>query len=82
MLSPTHTTIGLAKIKTVRAEEGLEDINYSFKLDGHNSYSYRNLGIYHLDKGEYAKALELFRQAKELDESTHMIDELIDQADR
>ncbi|MES2381006.1 MAG: tetratricopeptide repeat protein [Bacteroidota bacterium] len=76
----SYNNRGLAKIKIGKEEEGLEDINYSFKLDNNNSYSYRNLGIYHLDKGEYSKALELFRKAKELDSTTHMIDELIKQA--
>lgn len=73
---------GLAKIKIGKVKEGLEDINYSIKLDENNSYCYRNLGIYHLDIGEYSKALNLFRKAKELDFSTHMIDELIIEADR
>lgn len=73
---------GLAKIKIGKAEEGLQDINYSFKLDENNSYVYLNLGIYQLEKGEYSKALEFFRKAKELDSTTHMIDELINNADR
>lgn len=78
----SYNNRGLAKIKIGKAEEGLEDINKSFKLDENNSYGYRNLGIYHLDKGEYSKALDLFRKAKELDGTTHMIDELINKADR
>lgn len=78
----SYNNRGLAKIKIGKPEEGLEDINYSFKLDENNSYGYRNLGIYHLDKGEYSKALELLRKAKELDNTTHMIDELINNADR
>jgi tetratricopeptide (TPR) repeat protein len=73
----SYNNRGLAKIKIGKAEEGLEDINTSFKLDENNSYGYRNLGIYHLDKGEYSKALDLFSKAKELDSTTHMIDELI-----
>ena len=77
----SYNNRGLAKIKTGNAEEGLEDIKDSFKLDENNSYNYRNLGIYHLDKGEYAKALDLFRKAKELDSTTHMIDELIKEAE-
>ncbi|MCC5916022.1 MAG: tetratricopeptide repeat protein [Cryomorphaceae bacterium] len=76
-LAYPYNNRGLAKIKMGKVEEGLEDINYSFKLDKNNAYGYRNLGIYHLDKGEYSKALELFRKAKELDSSTHMINELI-----
>lgn len=71
---------GLAKIKVGKTEEGLEDINYSFKLDANNSYAYRNLGIYHLDKGQHSKALELFIRAKELDGTTHTIDDLIHKA--
>ncbi|MEZ5031919.1 MAG: tetratricopeptide repeat protein [Saprospiraceae bacterium] len=78
----SYSNRGLAKIKIGKIEEGLEDINYSFKLDENNSYNYRNLGIYHLDKGEYSKALKLFVKAKEFDNTTHMIDQLIDSAGR
>jgi tetratricopeptide (TPR) repeat protein len=78
----SYNNRGLAKIKIGKAEEGLEDINYSFKLDENNSYGYRNLGIYHFDRGEYSKALDLFKKAKDLDSTTHMIDELINKADR
>ncbi|WP_290711904.1 tetratricopeptide repeat protein, partial [Flavihumibacter sp. CACIAM 22H1] len=56
---------------------GLEDINYSLKLDKNNSYCYRNLGIYHLDQGNYSEALELFLQAKYLDHTTQLIEDLI-----
>jgi hypothetical protein len=38
------------------------------------------LEIYHLEKQEYSKALELFLKAKELDYSTHMIEDLIKKA--
>lgn len=78
----SYNNRGLSKIKIGRVEEGLEDINYSLKLDENNSYGYRNLGIYHLDKGEYTKALALFIKAKELDSTTHMIDELINNTNR
>lgn len=78
----SYNNRGLAKIKIGKADEGLQDINKSFKLDENNSYGYRNLGIYHLDKGEYSIALDLFRKSKELDGTTHMIDELISKADR
>ncbi len=71
---------GLSKIKLGRVKEGLDDINRSLKLDSNNSYAYRNLGIYHLDKGELDEALGLFVKAKELDDTTHMIDELINDA--
>lgn len=71
---------GLAKIKIGKTEEGLEEIYHSLKLDENNSYGYRNLGIYHLDKGDYSNALGLFKKAKELDSTTYMIDELIKNA--
>ncbi|MEA5258901.1 tetratricopeptide repeat protein [Arcicella aquatica] len=73
----SYSNRGLSKIKIGKIKEGLEDINYSFKLDENNSYNYRSLGIYYLDKGEYFQALELFQKAKELDNSTYMIDKLI-----
>ena len=68
---------GLAKIKTGKLEEGLLDIQKSIKLDENNSYNYRNLGIYHFEIGEIDKARELFLKAKELDQDTYKIDELI-----
>jgi len=73
----SYNNRGLSKIKIGQQEEGLNDINYSFELDKDNSYGYRNLGIYYFDKGDYSEALRLFTKAKELDSSTHMIDELI-----
>jgi tetratricopeptide (TPR) repeat protein len=73
----SYNNRGLSKIKMGQEEEGLNDINYSFELDQDNSYGYRNLGIYHFDKGEYHEAFKLFTKAKELDSSTHMIDELL-----
>ena len=76
-LAYSYNNRGLSKIKLGMTEEGLQDIEYSFKLDSDNSYAYRNLGIYHMDKKEYDKALELFRKAKNLDDSTHDIDKLI-----
>ncbi|HCS20317.1 MAG TPA: hypothetical protein DIW47_07110 [Bacteroidetes bacterium] len=79
--SYAYANRGLAKIKIGKTKEGLDDINYSIKLDENNSYAYRNLGIYHLDKGENSTALDLFKKAKELDGTTHLIDELIDEAD-
>jgi tetratricopeptide (TPR) repeat protein len=70
---------GLAKIKLGYTEEGLQDINHSFELDPNNSYGYRNLGIYHFDKGEFEEALRLFTKARELDDTTHMIDDLLNE---
>ena len=68
-------------LKTGKETEGLSDINYSLQLDKNNSYAYRNLGIYQLDKGEKAEALKLFIKAKELDDTTHQINELLKEAE-
>jgi tetratricopeptide (TPR) repeat protein len=76
----SYNNRGLAKIKIGKTEEGLQDINRSFDLDPNNSYGYRNLGIYHFDNGEFDEALRLFTKARELDGTTHMIDELIQDA--
>ena len=73
----SYNNRGLAKIKLGLTEEGLQDINRSFELDPNNSYCYRNLGIYHFDKREYGEALRLFVKAKELDDTTDMVEELI-----
>lgn len=78
----SYVNRGLSRIKTGKMNEGIEDIYYSFKLDKDNSYGYRNLGIYHLDQKEYGEALKLFKKAKELDDTTHMIDELIREAEK
>lgn len=77
----SYSNRGLAKIKTGKLEDGLEDINHSIFLDANNSYNYRNLGIYYFEKNEYGKALEFYKKAKELDGTTHIIDELITQAE-
>ena len=76
----SYNNRGLAKIKIGKKEEGLEDINHSFELDKNNAYAYLNLGIYHLDKREYSEALTLFRKAKDLDNDTHSIDDLMNKA--
>lgn len=78
----SYTNRGLSKIKMRKIKDGLEDINYSLTLDESNSYSYRNLGIYHLDRGEYSEALQFFIRAKELDSTTHMIGDLINEAQK
>jgi tetratricopeptide (TPR) repeat protein len=78
--SYSYNNRGLAKIKLGKEEEGLQDINCSFEIDPNNSYGYRNLGIYHFDKGEFDKALGLFEKAKELDNTTHMINDLISES--
>ena len=72
---------GLSKIKIGLPEEGLADINHSFILDENNAYAYLNLGIYHLDRAEYVEAMKLFKKAKQLDHTTHGIDDLISEAD-
>jgi hypothetical protein len=71
---------GHVKIEKGELEEGLFDINYSIELNPDNSYAYRNLGIYHLKRGEKSEALNCFIKAKEMDETTDLIDELIEKA--
>ena len=68
---------GHAKIELEKTDEGLADINYSIQLDKENSYAYRNLGIYHLKLNQFKEAESLLLQAKELDENTEMIEELL-----
>ena len=80
-LAYSYSNRGFSKIKTGKETEGLSDINYSLQLDKNNSYAYRNLGIYQLDKGEKAEALKLFIKAKELDDTTHQINELLKEAE-
>lgn len=78
----SYNNRGLSKIKIGKSEEGLEDINHSFKLDPDNSYYYVNVGIYHFDKKEFNEALKLFKKAKELDDTTYGINELIEDVEK
>jgi tetratricopeptide (TPR) repeat protein len=71
---------GHAKIEMGKLEEGLADINFSLELDKENSYAYRNLGIYYLKTKNYNKALNEFKKAKEMNNQTDLIDELIMEA--
>lgn len=68
---------GHAKIELEKIDEGLVDINYSIQLDKENPYAYRNLGIYHLKLNQLEEAVSLLLKAKELDENTEMIEELL-----
>ena len=71
---------GHAKIELEKIDEGFSDINYSIHLDTENSYAYRNLGIYHLKLNQFEEAESLLLKAKELDENTEMIEELLTKA--
>ncbi|MGZ5255768.1 MAG: tetratricopeptide repeat protein, partial [Flavitalea sp.] len=75
----SYNNRGLAKIKLGQTEEGLKDISHSFELEPNNSYGYRNLGIYHFDRNEFDEALRLFTKARELDDTTHLIDDLLNE---
>lgn len=68
---------GHAKLELEKIDEGLDDINYSIQLDKENSYAYRNLGIYHLKLNQLEEAERLLLKAKELDENTELIEELL-----
>jgi tetratricopeptide (TPR) repeat protein len=68
---------GHAKIEIGKLEEGLADIKESLKLDDSNSYVYRNLGIYNFKLGKYDEAKDLFMKAKQIDEQTELIEELL-----
>ena len=47
------------------------------ELDNKNSYAYKNLGIYHKDKGDLNEALKFFSQAKECNSKTDGLNDLI-----
>lgn len=80
MGSYAYAIRALIKFKTYNIEEGLLDIAKAIELNPDEPYAYRNLGIHHFDLGEKAKALELFRKAKDLNMYTHLIDEWIAKA--
>lgn len=71
---------GLAKTKLGNVSGGLEDMLNALRIDDKIPYGYRNLGIYYFDHGEYAKAVELFTKAKELDYSIYEIDQILSEA--
>jgi lipoprotein NlpI len=70
----------LAKIKLGHESEGLKDIEHSMEIEPENSYGFRNLGIYHFDKGDFKTALTHFQRAFSIDKSTHAIETYIEKA--
>lgn len=59
-----NDNIAYALLKTHRLEEGLKYINKSFTLAINDiAYTYRNLAMYHLAKGEIEQAREKFKTA-------------------
>ena len=74
LLIPTTIEV-LRKLKLRHKDEGLQDINHSFEIDPNNSYGYRNLGIYHFDKGEFGEALQLFTRQRNLMARHNMTDQ-------
>ncbi len=78
--SYSYNNRGLAKIKLDMLEEGLKDIEDSLKLDSENSAAYKNLGIYYIKIEDYQKSLEMLFKAKNIDENTREINELIEEA--
>ncbi len=71
---------GHAKIELGQFDDGLGDIKHAMELEKGNPYTYRNLGIYHLYKNEKEIALRYFKQCKEMDKDTDLIDEFIKKA--
>ena len=63
-------------------KDGLDDIKKSMQLDDNNSYAYKNLGIYHMEKGEFERAMELFHKAREIDPKTHGLIGLIEDTEK
>lgn len=78
----SYSNRGLAKIKTGQIDDGLKDIYQSILLDDKNAYAYRNLGIYYFDQAKFTEASLQFKKAKELDNTTHGIDDLIEQTNQ
>jgi tetratricopeptide (TPR) repeat protein len=68
---------GWARMRMGNWEEGLEDVNCSLEIDDSNADAYKNLGLYHMEKGDFVQALEMFEKAKEMDGDTHLIDECL-----
>ncbi|MDB5033084.1 MAG: tetratricopeptide repeat protein [Chlorobi bacterium] len=71
---------GLARIHTGMLDEGGADIRRAIELDGSHYMAYRNLGIWHMHREEYAQALKQFEQCRDMEPRTPMIHDLIAQA--
>ncbi|MGI4761250.1 MAG: M50 family metallopeptidase [Janthinobacterium lividum] len=71
---------GLALLKLGQTAAGLAAITDSLTLEPTQAYALRNLGIYHLDRGEYAQATTFFEQAGQSDPNTHALDTYKQQA--
>jgi lipoprotein NlpI len=68
-------------MKLNNANGAFVDINRSLALDDKNSYAYRTLGLYYLEKGDYKDALFNLKLSHELDPETHLITEYIKEAE-
>jgi len=71
---------GFARIKLGLKKDGLKDLEDSMAMDGTNSYCYMNFGIYYYDNQDYKKALEYFIKAKELDSTTYLLNDYLQNA--
>lgn len=76
-LTASYTFRGISKIKLGDYEGGFSDINYFLKLYPENIVGIKNLGIFHFEKKEYRKALDLFLKAKKLSPNSNLLDEYI-----
>jgi Flp pilus assembly protein TadD len=68
---------GLSKIKLGDPEGGLLDLQRSITLDAGNAYTYRNLGMYHIEKGDRQQALDNLEKARSLDSTIPLLEELM-----
>lgn len=62
-----------ALLELNRLDEAKAELDRSLRLDEHNAWAYRNLGMYYLKKAEPQKALEVLEKAEQMDPS---VDEL------
>ncbi|MBS1915403.1 MAG: tetratricopeptide repeat protein [Bacteroidetes bacterium] len=76
--APAYSNRGYAKLKKGDFENAFSDISHSIQLDSKSAYSYRNLGIYYFDIGNFAEAKIQFEKAKEIDADIPMLNDYLE----
>jgi tetratricopeptide (TPR) repeat protein len=76
--APAYSNRGYAKLKNGDLDNALADISHSIELENTSAYSYRNLGIYYFDTGNFTDAKIQFEKAKEIDADIPMVNDYLE----
>ena len=61
-----RTIRGFLYHKLGESNKGIDDLEEALNINSNNSFAYRNLGVINYDLGNYSKACELLKKAKDL----------------